>query len=222
MPIVAADLVARSSTNMPEDDTSLVSVGADARTGVGVFRTASGIKVTQAFTLNGATEVVVAGGDAERAIRVTMDTTSGTRTVSVKQGAGGTVRGTIRPNETTTEILFPDSVSEAAGATRFSKVFYENTHGSLALTSAAVKMTADPSAKYRHGVAATKGDTATIANRKTVPGGITFVDDNVSQAVPTGSLASGEEIGDWIEQALLANDPPTKTTVTLELSGATT
>jgi len=245
MPIVAADLVIRSSTNMPEDDTSLaggaisttrrpsltqfsataalvvVSDGADARTGTAVFRTASGIKVTQAFTLNGATEVTVAGGDAERVLRVTLDSTSGTRTVSVKQGAGGTVRATIPPNETTTEALFIDSISEAGVAIRYSKTFFENTHGTLALTSAAGKLTADPSARYRMGLSATKGDTATFANRKTAPGGITFVDDNVSQSVPTGNLAAGEEIGVHLEQNLPANDPPTKTTATVELSGAT-
>jgi hypothetical protein len=244
MPIVAADLVVRSSANMPEDDTSTAggaisttrrpdlvqfsataalivqSDGADVRTGVAIYRNAAGEKLSQAFALNGATEVQVAAA-AERVLRVTMDSTSGTRTVSVKQGAAGTVRGTIRPNESTVEILFPDSISESGVAIRYSKVFIENTHATIALTTAAIKLIADPTARIRMGIAAAKGDAVTIANRKTAPAGITFVDDNVSQAVPTGSLAAGEEIGVWLEQNLPANDPPNKSTATVEASGAT-
>jgi hypothetical protein len=245
MPIVAADLVLRSSANDPSDDTSLaggaisitsrpdltqwtanavaavISDGADTRTVTITGRLASGIIDTEVLTLNGAVEVVGAK-TWERVLSAVTSATSATRTVLVKQGSGGATRATISVNETTRHILFRDSTSEAAIAIRYAKAFSENTHGTLALTSATVKLTADPAARIRIGLAASKGDSATTTNRKTAPGGITFSDDNVSLGVPGGNLAAGEEIGIWVEQNLPANDPPNKTTLTLETAGSTT
>jgi hypothetical protein len=243
MPITAAELILRSSANDPSDDTSLaggaisttsrpdltqwsanavaavISDGADTRTVTITGRLATGVIDTEVLTLTGAVEVVGAK-TWERVLSAVASATSGTRTVSVRQGSGGTVRATISINETTRHILFRDSTSEASEAVRFAKVFSENTNGTLTLTSAAVKLTADPAARIKIGLAPTKGDTATTTNRKTAPGGITFSDDNVSLGVPTGNLAAGEEIGIWIEQRLPANDPPNKSTMTIETSGS--
>lgn len=246
MSVVASDLQLWSAASIAEDDTSttggaistvsrpeltqftataalvVVSDGTDTRTGTAVFRLADGTKVTQAFTLNGTTEVVVAGGNAERVERVTLGSTSGTRTVSIKQGAGGTVRGTILPNETERRILFIDATSEAAGTSRFEKLFFKNANGVNALLNAVLKLTADPAGKIKQGITASKGDSSSIANRKTTPAGVTFVDDNVGQNVPGTNLGVAENIGFWVELDLTANDAPLKTTATFEMSGSTT
>ena len=243
MPVASTDLVLVSSANDPSDDPSLaggavsttsrpdliqwtanavaavISDGADTRTVTITGRLASGVIDTEVLTLNGAVEVVGAK-TWERVLSAVASAASGTRVVTVRQGSGGATRATIRLNETTAHILFRDSTSESGIAIRYAKVFAENKHATLALTSATVKLTADPAARIRIGLAATKGDTATIANRKTAPGGITFSDDGVSLGVPTGSLAAGEEIGVWVELNSPANDPPQKNTMTIEIAGS--
>ncbi|MGH2628627.1 MAG: hypothetical protein ACRDHY_18475 [Anaerolineales bacterium] len=244
MPIAAADLIPYLSANHPDDDTStagggidtagrpvftqwtanavaaVVSDGADTRTVTVEGRSAAGAIVSEVLTLTGATEVVGAT-TFERVLKITLSATDASRTVTVKQGSGGATRATIGPNETKRFAMFKRSASESAITIRFDKFFWKNTHASLTLNSAAGKLTADPDARIRMGLAASKGDTATITNRKTTPSGITFVDDNVSQTVPTGTLAAGETIGVWIEQNLPASDAAHKTTFTHELSGTT-
>ena len=243
MPIAAADLVLMSSANDPSDDTStaggavsttsrpeltqfsanavaaVVSDGADTRTVTITGRLPTGVIDTEVLTLNNAVEVVGAK-TWERVLSAVASAASATRTVLVKQGSGGTTRATISINETTRHIMFRDSTSEAAIAIRYGKVFSENKHASLTLTSAAVKLTADPAARIRIGLAAAKGDTVTIANRKTAPAAITFSDDNVSLGVPTGTLAAGEEIGVWVEFNLPASDPPVRSSFSVETSGS--
>lgn len=245
MPIAAADLIEHLAANMPEDDTSTVggaidtaarndltqltatsviaaiSDGADTRTLTVTGRLASGAIDTEALVLTGAVEVVGAKS-FERVLKLVMSAGDASRTVTVRQGAGGATRATITPNETTRRILFLAAASEAGATVWYEKTFKRNSHGTLALTTAAVKLTADPSAKLEIGLATAKGDTVTSANRKTAPAGITFVDDNVSQAVPTGNLAAGEHIGLWWKLSLGAGDAPLKTTGTTELSGLTT
>jgi len=244
MPIATTDLVEYLSANHPQDDISLaggaialtgrpdvtqltatsvvaaVSDGADTRTLTVTGRLASGVVDTDALVLTGVTEVVGAKS-FERILSLVLSATDGARTVTVRQGAGGATRATIAPTETTRRILFAGAASEAAPTVWYEKTFYRNNHGTLALTSAETKLTADPSAKLEVGIAATKDDTATIANRKTVPAGITFVDDNIAQSVPTGSLGATESIGIWRKLSLLADDAPLKTTSTVQLAGTT-
>jgi len=243
MAILAAELIMFSSLNHPVDDAAtsggaidatsrpeltqysanavmvVKSDGADTRTGAVRYRTTAGVIATWNFTLNGATEVN-SGITAERILDWHVDSTSGTRVASLLQGAGGTVRSTIAINEDERILLFRDSTSEASIAVRHEKPHFKNTNATLSLTTATLKLTADPSTRYRQAICAAKGDSTSVTNRKTVPGGVTFVDDNVAQAVPTGALAAGENIGFWVEQNLPANDPPNKTTVTFELAGS--
>lgn len=243
MPIASTDLVLMSSANDPSDDTStaggaistvsrpeltqwtanavaaVISDGTDVRTVTITGRLASGVIDTEVLTLNNAVEVVGAK-TWERVLSAVASATSATRTVLVKQGSGGATRATISVNETTRHILFRDSTSESGIAIRYSEIFSENKHATLALTSAAVKLTADPAARVRIGLAATKGSSATIANRKTAPAGITFSDDNVSLGVPTGSLGAGEEIAVWVEMNLPASDPPVRNSISIETSGS--
>lgn len=245
MAIAASDLILYSSANMPTNDTgtsggaidtasrpeltqftanavgAIVSDGADTRTVTITGRLITGVIDTEVLTANGTTEVVGAK-TWERIHSIVASATSGTRTITFRQGAGGTTRATISLNETTRIILFRDSTSEASIAIRYEKPFFRNSHATLTLTSAAVKLTADPAARIRIAVVAAKGDSTSVTNRKTAPVGPTFVDDNVSQGVPTGLLAAAENIGVWVEQNLPANDPPNRQTLTLELSGSST
>ncbi len=242
MPITSDDLVLYTSANHPTDDigtsggaidatrraefahfgsparVALISDGADTRVATIAYRDAAGSYLTENVTLNGASEVLSIA-TAERLLMVTLDGTSPNRTVTVKEGSGGTTRGSIGLNETGIAACFIGSASESGTVNRHEKLFWKNRHTSLTLNAATITLTADPAARIKIGLAATKGDTASITNRKATPGGITFVDDNVSVAVPTNSLAAGEAIGMWVQQGLLANDAPIKSSFTARCSG---
>lgn len=244
MPIAASDLINYLAASMPEDDVStsggaiattgrpdltqwtanaaaaVVSDGADTRTVTVTGRLASGVIDSEALVLNGASEVVGAK-TWERVLKVVIGATDGSRTVTLRQGSGGATRATIGPNETTRRALFYASASEASQTIRYEKVFWRNNHGTLTLNAAKVTLTADPASRFEIGLAASKGDTGSVANRKTAPGGITFVDDGVEQSVPGGVLAASETIGVWLKQTLPADDAAQKTTVTTRLAGTT-
>ena len=242
MPIAATDLIAYGSASRPSDDTSttggaidtadrpdftqltanaviaVVSDGADTRTVTVEGRNAAGAIDTEALVLNGATEVVGAK-TFERILTLTLSATSGTRTVTVKQGSGGATRATIGINETSRTAFFRRSASEAGITIRYEKLFWKNAHATLTLNSASLKLTADPDARIRMGGAPSVNDTATVTNRKTAPASVTFVDDNVAQGVAGGVLAAADRIGTWIEANLPASDAAHRTTFTTELSG---
>src|SRR5205807_2385776 len=145
--------------------------------------------------LNGAA-VVTSTLTYERLLKAVLASGDASRTVTVRRATGDTLIATLEPNITSTRRLFYDSSSDpSVQKIRYEKFFLKNTHGTLQLNAAAVKLTADPSATIRIGCAPSKGDSATVTNRLTAPAGVTFVDDNVSQSVPTGALAAGESIG---------------------------
>lgn len=245
MSIVGSDLKFYAAASRPEDDASttggaittavrfltqfsgnavaaVISDGADTRTITITGRLTTGAIDTEVLTLNGAVEVVGAK-TWERILKAVASGTSGSRTALVKQGSGGTTRGTIGINETEVTILFKlASSSTSAGKTLYEKLFAKNTHGSLTLTTAALKLTADPSAVIKIGGAPSVDDSATVANRTTAPSSVTFVDDNVSQALPGSALAAGSAIGVWASLTLAQNNAPIKDTFTTELSGQTT
>src|SRR4051812_16868752 len=129
MPIAATDLLLMSSANEPTDDVStsggaisttsrpeltqwsanavaaVILDGADVRTVTITGRLPTGVIDTEVLTLNGAVEVVGAK-TWERVLSAVASATSATRTVSLRQGSGGTVRATIAINETTRHIHF--------------------------------------------------------------------------------------------------------------------
>lgn len=245
MAILSTELIAYCAASMPIDDTSTSGGAIDAKNrpvftqfGANALlsltstsasdtgnvtvngRLASGALDTETYALTGTTEKMGAK-TWERVLSVTM-AADAIGTVTAKQGSGGSTIGTIAIGERGFRALFYDSASDpVATKTRFEKIFWKNTNGSLSLTSAAMKLTADPSAKIRIGVAATIGDSGSVANRLTSPG-VTFVDDNVSQNInATPTLASGSAIGVWIEQALGIGDSPVRSTFTTQLSGNT-
>ena len=241
MPIVAADLIKYGSASRPEDDVStsggaidaddrpvftqmtanaviaVVSDGADTRTVTVYGRLASGARDSEALVLNGAVEVIGAK-TFERLLRVVAASASGTRTVTVKQGSGGSTLGTIPINEIGFYALFIDSASESGATVRYEKVFWRNAHATLTLNSAKVTLTADPSAKIKIALATAKNDSVSVANRKTSPG-LSFSDDGVELTVPGGTLEAASAIGTWVEMSLAGDDPPVRSTFTTRLAG---
>jgi hypothetical protein len=242
MSVGANDLILYCSQNMPEDDTSpsggaidttvrpeftqlttnsviaLVSDGADTRNVTITGRLPSGVIDSETLQLNGTTEVV-GTKTFERVLKVLAATTDANRTVTVRQGPGGTAIGYIYPNEKGFRITFYRSQSESSTVSRYEKLFWKNVHVSLALLDAVNRLSADPSGKIMVGLAPSKNDSGSVTNRKTVPSGVTFVDDNVDQNVPEGYLNAGEAIGVWVKQTLAANDPAAKSTYTLRIAG---
>jgi len=245
MSIASTDLLLYGSANLPSDDVSttggaidatmrpeyteltansviaIVSDGADTRQVTITGRLATGAVDTETLTLNGTTEVVGAK-TFERIQKVVAASTSGTRTVTVKQGSGGATKGTIPPNEKGFYRQFNNSASATGAVTRYEKSFWKNAHGSLTLTQAQVTLTTDGSNRIRIGLAPSNDDSATITNRKTTPSSVTFVDDNVAQDVPGTTLAAGSAVGMWVEEALLSNDGAFRSSYTTQLSGSTT
>lgn len=239
---IGSNLRIQGSANRPSDDSSpsggarapeaqpslgqlsansviaVVSDGPDTRQVTIEGRVPAGTIDVETLTLNGVTEVV-GTKTFERILRITT-TSDSTRTVTVRQGAGGITRAVLAPNITEVYALFRNAASEAVPVDRYEKVFFANVDPSLTLNAATVKLTQDPASKLMIGVALTKNDTESVANRKTPPTGVTFVDDNVAQAVPTGFLAAGQAIGVWLKQSLVTDDVPIKSSWTLELRGS--
>lgn len=194
----------------------LSSSAADAMNLTIVGRNAGKSIASETNALNGTT-VVSFVTTLERLLTAALaSAAAGTITIR-RAGAGATV-ATIAPGQLRVRRLFYDSASEAGATARFEKIFFKNTHGVDTLNTAAVVLSADPAATIRIGVAAAKGDSGSVANRKTSPG-VTFVDDGISQSVPTGVLAAGETIGVWVEMARGANAAAIKNIFTLQLSG---
>lgn len=244
MSIVAADLIAHGSAGRPEDDSATsggaidlthrpelvqftapaviaaVSDGTDTRQFTVTGRDAAGAIVTDTPTLTSAVEVV-GTQTFERILKIELASTDPSRTVTFKEGSGGATVATIGPNEQDRSGMFLQSASEASPTIRFEKFYWKNTNATLTLNNAEVELTADPAAKIEVGLAPTKDDSASSTNRKTAPAGVSFVDDNIAQAVPTGALAAGEAIGTWMKQSLIADDAAQKTTFTTQVAGTT-
>lgn len=245
MPIAGTDLLAFTSLNMPESDTTtsggaididnrpvftqlaandilemLSSNAGDTTQNVTVTgRNAAGVIFSDTKTLNGTT-VVDFTGTFERVLKVSMSADAAGIVTIRRDGAGATV-GTIPIAERGFRLLFYDSASSTSGQTkRYEKTFFKNTHGTLTLTNAKVQLFADPSSVIKQGVVAAKDDSTSVANRLTDPS-VTYVDDGVDQTVPTGILAAGEAIGLWWEMTLATDNPPIRSTFSSRLSGFT-
>lgn len=246
MPIAATDLKLYGSANHAENDTALQggaiatavrleftdlavndsleavsSNVADTMNLTLTGRSASGAIVSETKALSGTTVVsFTVLATVERFLKGVL-ASAAAGTITIRRAATGPTVATMAPGDTTVRRLFYDSASTSTAKTLYEKSFWKNTHATLQLNSAALKLTADPAAVIRIGAAPSVGDAATIANRVTAPATVTFVDDNVSQTVPGGALAAGSGIGVWAEMALAANNAAIKNTFTTELSGTT-
>jgi hypothetical protein len=245
MSIASTDLKNYQSASNPEDDVSTTG-GAVSLTGIiddMVLAAADALKVRSSAAGDAAgTTCTITGRDAtgaivsenhalngvspvtftttfERILKVVLTGTTTVGIVTVYRADNATVVVALPIAKTSCRRLFYDSASAVGALTRYEKIFWKNEHGTLALLSATVTLTADPSAKIKIGQETSVNGSATIANRLAVPSGPTFVDDSIAQSVPGGSLAAGAVIGVWIEQDLLSNDIAYKSTFTTQLAG---
>src|SRR5690242_7307412 len=154
MSIAASDLLLYSVASIPTDDASTtggaidatrrptftqmsgnaklcaVSDGADTRNVTFIFRNAAGSIVTETIALNGTTEILTTA-TAERIESIIIASSSGTRTVTIKQGSGGSTLGTIPVNEVGFHMMFQKAASAAGATNRYEKMFWKNAHASL-------------------------------------------------------------------------------------------
>lgn len=245
MPIAASDLKAYQAANHAEDDASTQG-GAIDTTGLVEFtdlaadddleavssnagdtmnltihaRSPAGAIVNETKALNGTTAVIFSTiGVVERFMKALL-ASAATGTITIRRSVGGATVATLPPGKLKVRRLFYDSASDpSVQKIRYEKVPLKNEHPTLQLNAAEIKLTADPSGTIRVGCAPSKNDSATVANRLTAPASVTFVDDNVSQSVPTGGMAATDVIGVWVEMTLAAGNAPVKSTFTLQLSG---
>lgn len=92
---------------------ALVSDGTDTRNVTLVGEDASGARQTETVALTSAVEVL-SSGTYSKLYLAYVSSTSATRTVTIKQGSGGTTRGTIAPNKYSA-ILYLDPTTAADG-----------------------------------------------------------------------------------------------------------
>lgn len=246
MSIVASDLVFYNAADEPADDVSTgggtidtlrrpdftqitaaetidVSssvVGDTTQTVTITGRLADGSLASETKTLNGTTAVTTANA-YERILKAELSATC-TGSVTVKGHTSATTFRVIPAGERGFQALFQQLASDPSSPTTwYAKLFIKNTNGSLALTSSVVKENADPSGLIDFGLAASLNDTATIANRKTAPAGVTFA--STAANVPNSqSLSSGAAIGVWLRLSLASGNAPLKTSWTGEIDGNTT
>lgn len=242
MAIVAADLVAFLSANMPDDDTSTSGGAIDllrrpdftpiaANDDIEALsdnagdtmnltiegRKADGSVVSETKALTGLTAIIFSTlGVIERVLKAEL-ASAPTGIITVRRSVAGATIRAIPATERGFVRMFRKSASESGATERYEKFFWKNTHASLSLLNALVKQNADPQAKFQHDVALAVDDSVSVANRKTAPPSLVF--DDTDKAVPGTDLGSGVAIGVWLNMSLLANDTPFKDTYTSELAG---
>jgi len=250
MPIAASDLKAYGAANHAEDDSStqggaidlttkveltpmaandtldvLSSSGSDTTQTVTITgRSPAGAIVSEVYNINGTTPDTGAT-TFERVLKVVMSATA-VGTITVRRSSSGPTVCTLEPGVTKVRRLgYNSSSNPSATRSIYEKVFLKNTHGTLTLTSAKVKMTTEPSAASDtlFAVEDAVNDTGTSTNRLTAPSGVgTFQQLNVEEPVPGNALAAGSQIGAWIRVDLAAGNAAFKDDITLQLLGNTT
>jgi hypothetical protein len=252
MAIVAGDLVAFASANMPDTDAALnggaidllrrvdftqiaadddievvSSAAGDTQNCTITARNAAGAIVTETKALTGTTAAIFSTlGVVERVLQVEL-ASAAVGAVTVRRSVAGATLRTIPATERGFMALFRKCASDpAVQKDYFTKIFLKNTHATLSLLSAAVKQNADPDARITHLLAAAVNDSATTANRVTAPAAGDTQDpdtfDDTDKNVPGTDLAAGAAIGVWLRLRLPAADAPHRSTYTIELAGQST
>jgi hypothetical protein len=241
MPVVASDLVCYASANMPVDDSATSGGAIDALRRVVFTQMASsdtvkavsssasdttqtvtvtgrrtdGSVANEVKTLTGTTPITFSTlGTVDRVLKVEMSATAvGTITIST---TGAVTLGTIPIGERGFMAFHQQATSSpSSGVTDYYKVFIKNT-GASTLTSGSVSEVSDSSGRLDFAVAATVNDTASVANRITAPGGLSF--SSSGQSIPA-SLTPADAIGVWIRATHPAGDSAHNLTLTMGVSG---
>lgn len=252
MSIVASELVAFASANMPDtdsgtnggaidllrrvdftqiaanDDIEVISSSAsDTQNCTITARNAAGSIVTETLALTGTTAKIFAGnGVIERVLQVELASVA-IGTITVRRSVAGATLRTIPIGERGFMALFRKTASDpSVTKTYYTKVFLKNTNGSLSLLGATVKQNADPDARITHLLATAVNDSATAADRVTAPSAANTQDpdtfDDTDKTVPGTDLAAGAAIGVWLRLQLPSGDAAHRTTYTIELAGSST
>lgn len=199
----AIDLLTRINFNLTLWNSTVPmyfeSDGADTGTVAVVYRNVANDRVTENVVLNGTTPVPTAQA-CKIPLTVKRTATSATRIVTMKQGSGGTIRGTIPLNEKGFTALFDSA--EIDTDPRYVKVFAANGHAVETLINATIYIAADPRQKCRIALEEVLNGTGTLPNRKTPPAAAIFVDDNIIQTVVTGNLPALSRQGCYVELTL--------------------
>lgn len=236
MSISAANLLPFNATNNPQNDTSTAGggrmntsqpsawqadpasdtlaiisdqAGDTTQTVTTVARKDTGVVLSEAQTLNGVTQVLYT--TLTGILRILSVTVSGITlgTVDVRKSTAAFtpfVRLNASGNSLFWTRLFGGASSDASvPLVRYDKMCWYNADALLAI-SPTFRLTSDPAAIIRQGIHTSINDVATIANRLTTPGGITFVDDNIDQVGP--DLSTGSFQGVWWEQTAAAGAGP--------------
>lgn len=247
MSIVASDLVAFASANMPSDDASTVggaidllrridftqmaandtvrfkssSAGDTTQTGTITGRKADGSVASETLTINGTTNVTFAN-TYERILKFELSATCA-GTVTVERTTGSTLIRTVPIGERGFMAIFRQLASDPSTTkTYYGKFFWKNTNGSLALTSSQVVENADPSGKITHALDTALDASTSAATRLTAPTGPSGYASSAANVPNSQNLSSGSAIGAWLKLDLSAGDAALKTTYTSEIDGQTT
>lgn len=244
MSITAAELIAYASANLPTDDVSttggaidatrrpvftqissaekldFASSAADVRNVTIVGRDSTGASISETIALNGTTTVTTVNTYA-RILSVNA-ASANANTVTCKGHTSATTFASIFPNEVGFYMLFQNAFSAGTTETRYEKFFWKNTDATLTLTSSQITLTVDSTGLLSVGCAPSVSDSATVANRLSVPASVVFVGLSTAQNVPGGNIAAAAAIGVWVKQALGINQAAQTNPFTTQLSGNTT
>lgn len=244
MSVVSGDLVWYCAASMPDDDSSTSGGAIDAlrrpdftqlaandtieavssnagdttQTVTVTGRNAGGSIVAETKTLTGTTPIAFSTlGTVERVIKVELSATC-TGSVTVRRATGPVTLRVIPAGERGFMAVFRKCVADAGSQKDFFvKTFWKNTHGSLSLLSAVVSQASDSESRVTHALAASVGDTGSVANRLTDPS-LTF--DDTDKSVPGTDLAAGAAIGVWLRLRLTAGDTAHRGTYGSQLAGS--
>ena len=194
------------------------------------FRRTNGVAATELKNINGAT-VVTFAATMERILKLVASTSVHTGQITVRKLSGGTSLATLINGISQVRRPFYNAAAPDAGTkSYYEKIFYKNTHGTLALTSASIAEQADPSGKITFaldGVAAACPLNLSVNNgafgRNTPPSGRITSFDSASKGVRNNNnLTQGSAQGIWMRLLLTNTDAATKTSYTLKCKGNST
>jgi len=246
MSVVNTDLVIYTASNMPENNTSIV--GGDINSGIRASfddpssaslviiysssgtdtsqnltltgRTAAGTIISESLALNG-TSNVASTYTYGRILKATLDAIAvGNITVS-----GSTVNKItdIPVGESGFRRPFYDATASiTTSKTYYEKVFIKNNSTSSDLTDAKViEVNSGLAANISFGLEDTKKSNQTIANRETVPTGITGGFGAGPSGIMNNLLSTGDYQGVWLKLSVDANEASINSFYEVQVSGTT-
>jgi hypothetical protein len=145
-------------------------------------------------------------------------------TVTLLGVGGGPELRRLPPGKRGFTMLFRNTPADpAAERDYYSKMFWRNENGSLALLTAVISQAADPSARITHVLANEVNDVVVTPNRLTAPSGAETLDpdafDDLDKVVPGTDLSAGDAIGVWFRMRLPARDASHRSSYTSQLAG---